>query len=140
VSVEARAYVGLLDALKGNVSAGRQAVESCVDHASQMGRKPLEVRCRVFMAQIDVASARFDAALATLNGIPEDTGDFTIGPELRAHAHYWRQRALAGRGDSAAASQEQQAARRLIEALRETIPEKFRAAFDARQEIRQIVG
>ena len=139
-NVESRAHVGVLDAIAGQSVSGRGAVQSCLEYARKMGRMLLEARCRVFAARIDVEARRFSEALATLTAVPDDDAERTIGPELRAQVHYWRMRALLGLGDEGAARAEDNAARRLIGAVRASLPEEFRAQFDTRPEIRRIAG
>jgi tetratricopeptide (TPR) repeat protein len=139
VSVEAAAYVGLLDALAGQ-RAGRRAIESCRDYALMMGRKPLEARCRVFLARLLVEAGSYRDALTTLGAIPEDDTRFTIGAELRAQVHYWRKRAFIGLHDFEAAEMEGRSALQLIETTRRSVPEEFRSAFDSRPEIRRTLS
>ena len=138
-SVESRAHLGLLDALAGQ-GAGRRAIDACLEYAHNMGRTLLEARCRVFAARVDVEAKGFSGALATLKAIPDDDAQRTIGQELRAQVLYWRGRALLGLGDANAAQTEDAAARRLIEAIRSSLPEEFRAGFDSRPDIRRITG
>jgi hypothetical protein len=105
-----------------------------------MGRTLLEARCRIFGAWIDVEAQRFSEALATLKEIPDDDAQRAVGPELRAQIHYWRKRAFAGLGDESAAQTEDAAARRLIAAVRASLPEEHRVRFDSRPEVRRIGG
>jgi len=138
-SIENLARLGLLDALAGH-AGGRQAIDSCLEYSHNMGRSLLEARCRVFAARIDVEAKRFSEALAALNAIPDDDAQQTIGQELRAQVHYWRGRALSGSGDVSGAQTENAAARRLIDAIRASLPEALRGAFDSRPDIQKIVG
>src|SRR5205085_1378554 len=59
-SVEARAYLGLIDALGGRVDRGRQSVVASMEQARKMRRLSLETLCRVFLARIDTGRRRFD--------------------------------------------------------------------------------
>jgi tetratricopeptide (TPR) repeat protein len=140
ISVEAAAYVGLLDGLAGQRAAGRRPIESCRDYASMMGRKLLEVRCRVLLARLLVEAASYRDALAALDAIPADDGAFTIGAELRAQVHYWRKRSFAGLQDARAARTEDELTRKSIDATRQMVPEQFRGAFDTRPDIRRSIG
>ena len=137
-SIESHAHLGLLDALAGQ-AAGRRAIDSCLEYARNMGRTLLEARCRVFAARLDVEAKGFSGALATLKAIPDDDAQRTIGQELRAQVHYWRGRALLGLGDASAAQTEDAAARQLINAIRASLPEEFRAGFDSRSDIQTIM-
>jgi len=139
-SIEARAYLGLLDALAGRPAEGRTGVQLSLEQARRMARFALEARCRLFLAQIDLAQRRFDQALGALDGIPPDSAAQTIGPELRAQVHYWRSQALAGRGDRAGAQTELGMARQIVEKLRASLSEEERAGFSARPDIRRIIG
>jgi tetratricopeptide (TPR) repeat protein len=138
-SVESRARLGLLDALAGDAS-GRQAIDSCLEYSRNMGRTLLEARCRVFAAQIEVEAKRFSSALETLKAIPDDDAQRTIGQELRAQVHYWRARSLTGLGDVTAAQAEDAAARRLVDTIKASLPEKFHGGFTSRPDIRRIVS
>jgi predicted negative regulator of RcsB-dependent stress response len=138
-SVEARAYVGLLDALDGRIAAGRGAVQASLEHAHRLGHLALETRCRLHLARIDLAEHKYRTALQTLDGIPPDDATRSIGAELRAQAAYWRSRALAGLADPAAAADAERA-RRIIHELQAKIPEPLRARFATRADIRLIIG
>jgi serine/threonine protein kinase/tetratricopeptide (TPR) repeat protein len=139
-SVESLAHLGALEASAGRAETGRRATQSCVEYSRNMGRKLLEARCRIFSASIDVAARKFAEALATLMAIPDDDAQYTVGPELRAQIHYWRGRAFAGLGNGAAALTEAAAARQLIESIRLSLPEEFRASFRGRPDIQRIVS
>jgi serine/threonine protein kinase/tetratricopeptide (TPR) repeat protein len=139
MSVEGRAYAGLIDALGGAADRGRATLLACLEQARAMGRFALEARIRVFLARIDVNQRRFDRALMTLDEIPPDSADRTIGKELRAQAHYWRGEALAGRGDANAASMEHSQAGKILEDLRSSLPDPDRTRFAARPDIRAIL-
>jgi tetratricopeptide (TPR) repeat protein len=139
-SVESLAHLGVLDASAGQAQTGRRAIQACIDYSQKMGRTLLEARCRIFGAWIDVEAQRFSEALATLKEIPDDDEQRAVGPELRAQIHYWRKRAFAGLGDESAAQTEDAAARRLIAAVRASLPEEHRVRFDSRPEVRRIGG
>lgn len=94
-SVEARAYLGLLDGLEGRFSRGVEQLQASLDQARRMGRFSLDSRIRVFLAQLAVRQRRFDDALRTLDAIPPDDAERTIGPALRAQVEQWRRAAMA---------------------------------------------
>ena len=104
-----------------------------------MGRLALEVRCRVHLARVYVGQRRFDDAISILGEIPQDDDKRTLGPELRAQVHYWRSRALIGRGDRAGGQSEANIARKLIENLRSSLPEQYRNAFASRSDVRLLI-
>jgi tetratricopeptide (TPR) repeat protein len=133
-SVEARAYLGLLDALGGHPDSGRKTILASLEQAQKMARYSLEGRCRVFLARLDVSARRFDDAVNVLREVAAD-GERTLGPELQAQVHYWRARALAGRGDGAAAARDDSTSRAQLQQLRASIPERFRAGFDMRRDL-----
>ena len=133
-SVDARAYVGLLDALSGQVAKGTAALTEGLEQARKMGHVALEARCRVLFARIELKSGRADAALATLREVHEDA-ERSIGPELQAQVHYWRAQALERRGDSAGGMSERRAMRELLDKVRATIPERYRRTFQARFDV-----
>jgi hypothetical protein len=137
-SVEARAHLGLLDALEGRPASGRRAVQSSLAHATQTGPVSLEARCRIYLARIDVGERRFDDALETLKTLV--TGGKTPGPELQAEVHYWRSRALEGRGDRADAKAEQDIARKLIENIGASLPIQYKGSFRSRPDIQLLIN
>ncbi|HXH25573.1 MAG TPA: hypothetical protein VNI78_10010, partial [Vicinamibacterales bacterium] len=138
-AVEALAYRGLLDGLRGDLGRAERALRQSLDRARLLGRLGLETRCRVFLARLAVERGRFDEAVRVLAEVPPDDAARTVGPELRAFVHYWRGRALAGLGD-VKSRQELSAARRLVEDLRERLPDHGRKAFTARPDLRRILG
>lgn len=133
-SVEATAYLGLLDGLDGQYERGITQVRRSLEQAQKMGRFSLEVLCRLFLARLAERAGRADEALALLRDLPPD-GEQAIGPELQAQIHYWRGRAHARRGDAAAARLELETARRLIEQVRTALPETYRNPFASRPDI-----
>ncbi len=54
-SVEARAYLGLIDGLAGRKDQGRTLVRQSLAKAEAMGHVGLQEQCRRFLAQIDAA-------------------------------------------------------------------------------------
>jgi tetratricopeptide (TPR) repeat protein len=137
-SVEARSYLGLLDALQGQTARGRDAMRASLAQAQHMGRVALEARCRIHLARVGVLTKQFDEAASLLDQIPQDGPARAIGPELQAQTHFWRSRVLAGRGDSQAALSEGTMARTAIESLRASLPEPDRRGFESRVDIRLI--
>ena len=138
-SVEARAWVGLLDGLAAKRPASEAALSKTIEHARTMHRVALEARGRIFLARLHAAGRRFDEAMQVLVSIPDDA-EQTIGRELQAQARYWRSVALAGQGKVDAAQTEAAAARQLLMDMQASLPEPDRARFAARADIRRIVG
>ncbi|HEY6362926.1 MAG TPA: protein kinase [Vicinamibacterales bacterium] len=138
-SVEARAYLGLLDGLDGRRAAGEAALRGSINHAQKMGRVVLEVRGRVFLARLHVGNRRFDDAVRLLAAVPPDA-EQAIGRELQAQARYWRGLALAGLGNTDAARSEVDRARTLVEEIRASLSEPDRGRYAARPDIRQILA
>jgi tetratricopeptide (TPR) repeat protein len=135
-SVEARANLGLMDALEGKWASGVTEVRTALEQARRMGRFALESRCRMYAARIEIVRQRFDEAIRILNEIPSDDESRTIGRELRAEVHHWRAQALAGRGDSAGARSERAGVQKLLADIEQTLPERYRPMFAARPGIR----
>ena len=136
-SVEARCYEGLLDTPTGKIPAVRRIVELSAAQARKMGRLHLEARCRLALARIHLIERRDSEAVATLDQVA--SGGDRIGPELQAEMHYWRGRALAARGDRAAADSEIALARKLAQELRASLPEQQRDRFVSRTTIRLLI-
>ena len=137
-TVEARAYLGLLDGLEGKPEQGLTILRSSLEQARRMGRFSLEARLRVFLARLYVSQRRFDDAIRTLNDVPADAGR-TLSPELEAQVHYWRGQADYGKADRANAQGETGVARKLIEGLRQSLPVTYRVGFASRPDIRVLV-
>jgi len=139
-SVEARAYLGLLDALEGRSARGERGVRSSLDQARKMGRFALENQCRLYLARIALLDRRVEDTLRVLSEIPADDGERALGPEIQAQVHYWRSQALALRGDRAGARSEADMARMLVESIRTSLTEDFRRGFASRPDIRLVIG
>jgi tetratricopeptide (TPR) repeat protein len=137
-SVQARASLGLLDGLAGRPAAARAAILASLEHARRTGPLSLEARCRVHLARIDVAAQDFEDALNTLSAITTHR-ERALGPELQAQVHYWRSRALRGRGDRARAESEEGVARKLIKDLRASLPQQYQDGFAARADIHRVI-
>ncbi|MSO29822.1 MAG: serine/threonine protein kinase [Acidobacteria bacterium] len=135
-SVEARAYLGLIDALGGRTARGVVDIGSSLRQARTMGRFTLEHRCRLLLARLAIAGGRFEGGLRILDEIPADDASRSIGRELRAQVHYWRGRALAGLGRAPDAAAESAQARTLVDQVRASLPERYRDLFAARLDIR----
>ena len=133
-SVEARAYLALLDPSRGAQGRARASLSTVLAQAHKMGRLALEARARIHLARIDIQQRAYGDALALLRDIPAD-GDRTLGPELQAQVHYWRAQAHRGAGDAADAESELATARKLFEGVRAALPERFRGGFAARPDI-----
>jgi tetratricopeptide (TPR) repeat protein len=139
-SVEARAYLGFLDATNGRVAEGQRSLEASRAQAQAMERIGVEARCRLLLARIAIRQQRFAEALRTLDAIPPDDGTRTIGAELRAQVHYWRGLARARSGDAPGGRTEIETARKLVDGVRGSLTETDRADFVARPDIRPLVG
>jgi len=136
-AVEARAYLGFLLASDGQVDRGRKLIASSIEAADKLGHLSLEARCRLFLASVEISRGQLKEANELLNSIPEDNGDRTLSPELRAEVHALRGRLQAARGDVDAATWSVDAARVTIRRLAERLPENYRASFTAREAIKK---
>lgn len=140
-SVEGRCNRGLLESLGGMAPRAQGTLEmmsASVKQARNMGRLYLEAQCRLNLARVHLAQRRFADAVAALSEIPLD-GERTIGRELQALVHYWQGRVAAARGDEPGARNEAAQARKLVEQLRESLPEKYRDSFSSRAAIRPLL-
>jgi tetratricopeptide (TPR) repeat protein len=137
-SVEARAFLGLLDGLDGKLRAGEAAVRESIEHAQRMGRIAVEARGRVFLARLYATARRFADAIGILEPIAPDA-EQAIGRELQAQARYWRSVALAGQGHAEAARAEAEQARRLVAEIEASLPAADRERFAMRPDVRQMV-
>jgi len=133
-SVEARAYVGLIDALRGRIASGRSAIESSLTQAVKMRQVAIEARCRIFLAQLLLREKSASDALRVLNEIKPDT----VRGELLAQSHYWRGMALGG--ITSEANTEKQRAKTLVEEAAVKLSERDRQGFLARRDLKRIIG
>jgi tetratricopeptide (TPR) repeat protein len=60
-SVEARAYVGLLDGLAGRRDQGRALIRQSLSKAEAMGHVALQAECKGFLSQIDKAPSQISS-------------------------------------------------------------------------------
>jgi tetratricopeptide (TPR) repeat protein len=132
-SVQARSYVGYLDGLAGRGS-GRAALTASLQQARRMRRPGLETTARVFLARLDLQVGQPAVARDGLAGVAMET----IGPELQAQVHHWRGESAAALGDAGAAQADRREAARILEQLREGVPEALRPRFLSRPDIRAI--
>jgi len=95
-SVEARAFLGAIDAMDGRVEPGIAQLRTALDRATKMARLSLQARCNIFLAQIAITRQRWDDAVNALNQIPADDVTRTIGAALRADVETLRIRVTAG--------------------------------------------
>lgn len=137
-SVEALCYRGLVDALAGRKGPGRADLEKGMARAVATGRLALEARCRIQLARVHVADGRFEQATQVLRGIPDDTADRSIGPELRAEADYWEGTAREAQRDPGARDRYERA-RATVAALQSSLDATVRDKFAARPAIRAIL-
>jgi tetratricopeptide (TPR) repeat protein len=136
-SVEARAYIGLLDAVSRRGDSGRRALRESLEQSHKMARFALVARTHLFLARAEVARSNFAEALAALSQIPTDDPS-RISAELRGQVHYWRAVALRGRGDDVTARTEADSARKILADFREKLPSAYQAHFAARRDISAI--
>jgi tetratricopeptide (TPR) repeat protein len=133
-SVEARCYRGLQKSLLGQ--PGRSDLDAGIADAKRARRAPLEMACRAQLARVEVLANRRDAAVSALRDVPEESADFTLGPELRAQVQFWRGRAIESDSDGERLSAD---AQKRLETLRDSLPPSFRDLFGARADIQSIL-
>jgi tetratricopeptide (TPR) repeat protein len=138
-SVEAKCYLGLLDAQSQRSPGARGRLATSVAQANKMGRPYLETRCRLNLARLDISQHRYADAVAALQTIPSD-GERSIGLELQAQVNYWRGLALAGQRDQAAAASQDTLARTLMERLKNSLASSYRHGFTSRSDIRPVLA
>lgn len=132
-AVEATVALAALDA-GARPREAEASLRQALDLSAQMGRVALQARARVALAQVYVARRNASEALRVLNAFPAD-GERTIGREMEAQVHYWKSRGLRLAGQSDAADAEATKGRQLLEALRASLPARYRAGFSARAAI-----
>jgi hypothetical protein len=132
-AVEARAYLGLLDALDGRAAQGRTAIQASLDHARRMGRVALEGLCRVMLARVYLIEGRRPDALRELADVSKAPSS-EISRELLLHVRHWQGQARAVNGRPSASDRAE--ARQLLDAVRSSLPEAYRKTFLLRRDIR----
>jgi tetratricopeptide (TPR) repeat protein len=138
-SVESRAYLGLLQGLRGERARGMTPLLESLHWARQTNRVLLEARCLLFMARIELAANRIEDAVARLSDLPEERRR-RLNPELQSYLRYWYGKALAQQGRREAAAVEAGAARTILEDWGRAIPEVDRSRVLSRPDIRLIIG
>src|SRR5262249_42241005 len=131
-SIEAKAFIGLLDATAGSAEKGRAEAEAALKQARLIRDYALEGRCTVILARIAALLHRETQAAELLNGIEADTEERSLGPELQAEVKFLRSRLTAGRNEDLAD------AKRLVQQIVDGLPEEFRERFKSRADIRAI--
>jgi tetratricopeptide (TPR) repeat protein len=101
-SVEARAYVGWLDARAGRLSEGKAAILASLEDARRMRRAALEARCRTMLVAVLLLEHRVRDAIAAATAITLEG----LGPELQAAVHQVRADSHLAGGDREAARRE----------------------------------
>jgi tetratricopeptide (TPR) repeat protein len=127
-AVEARCHLAAL---------GSGDMKAALSHAGRMRHLHVQVKCRLDQARLEFGQRRYAEALESLEGIP--AGSVTLGPELQAQVHFWRSRALAARGDKAAAELQAAAARKIVTQVQGALPERYRDRFASRVSIRPLI-
>jgi len=138
-SVEARAYLGLLDGLSGQADQGMRQIRESLEQAQRMERLGLQAQCRVFLARVALHARRPDDANIALQGVAAD-GERAVGRELQAQVHYWRSQVQAVHSDRTQQASESDAARKLLRDLQQSLPDPDRARFGARPDVQMILG
>ena len=138
-TVEALGYVAFLDVLASNGARGADRLAEVLAQAKEMGRVGLEARFRIFLARAALLTGQAAEARQHLDGVPPDTDDRTIGPELRAQVLYWRGQALRAAAERSAGDAAVAEARRLLDGLRTRLPPDRQAPFTTRTDIQPIL-
>ena len=101
-SVEARAYVGWIDARAGKLSEGKTAILASLEDARQMRRAALEARIRTMLAGVLLLEHRVQDAIAAASAVALEG----LGPEMQAVVHHMRAETYLAGGDGDAARRE----------------------------------
>jgi tetratricopeptide (TPR) repeat protein len=133
-SVEARAWLGLIDTLERRTTRPRAAVEASLTRAVQLRHVALEARCRIILARVLLNSGDH-AGAASVVGNSSGDGTVVPGSELLAQMHYWRGRAHAALGEMDASRAESARAKELLDVLRNSLPDRYRESFSMRPDI-----
>jgi tetratricopeptide (TPR) repeat protein/tRNA A-37 threonylcarbamoyl transferase component Bud32 len=134
-SVEARAYVALLESAQRGADGAAALAGASLEQALKMRRVNLEARCRLVLARIAESRGRPADAISVLDAMPADRQK-ALTAELRAQLHYWRSRALLGTGDKAGGEREAMLARGFRDEAVGLLAEPYRAAVLSRTDLR----
>jgi len=126
-SVEARAYLGLLDGLGGQ-TGGRASIDASLQQARRMQRPGLEAEARVFLARLDLRAGQPSRAATVLMAVALEP----LGSELQAQVYHWRGVAAAALGTGDRGEHDRQEAARLMESVLNTVPSEARERFLSR--------
>jgi eukaryotic-like serine/threonine-protein kinase len=137
-AVGATAYAGWLDAVRGDVAGGRRKAEYALDVARRMKRPSLEALARVQMARIAERQRNAPEVIAALGPV-ESAPSRALPPELEAQARLVRSGALQRAGRDAAAQDERTQARRLVDGISQKVPQPFRARFERRTRMNEVL-
>jgi tetratricopeptide (TPR) repeat protein len=139
-ALRARAYMGLLEAQRGDLARGRTIVAESLDVAQRAGYFSIAARCSVLLAEIDLAHQRFAEAARNLDTVPDDDAVRALDPELRAQVYIWRGRARTGLGEGRRGSDDEAAGRKLLQDLAGRLGEAHRQMYLTRPTIAEIVS
>jgi len=115
--VEARAYLGWLDARAGRRSEGTAGIMASLEDARRMRRAALEVRCRTLLAGVLLLENRARDALAAVAAVAIEN----LGPEMQAAVHQVRADSHVAAGDRDAARRELMLRDQKVQELRQTL-------------------
>jgi tetratricopeptide (TPR) repeat protein len=116
-SVEARAYVGWLDARAGRLSDGEAAIRASLDQAQRMRRAGLEARCRILLARVLLLEQKPKEALTIVAPVRLED----LGLEVQAELHQVRAESYRTVGDLESARRETMLRDRDVERLRQSL-------------------
>ena len=134
-SVEARAYLGLMEHVLGRSDRAEALVTSSLDQAVAMRRVSSEARSRLILARILVGRGRPAEARRVIEAM-ETARYANIPPELRAQLRYALSRALAAAGDAAGSAREAAAAQRDLTAAADLVGDAYRDTVLSRADLR----
>ena len=138
-SVEARAYVGLLDGLRGETARGRSVILESLERARMARRVEIQARCQIFLARVALKEGKARESAQALAAILSDQTR-PLRAELQAEAHYWHGEALTRAGDRERAAAERSTARDLLQSWRSTLSSPYNSAVRNRRDLRLIMS
>jgi tetratricopeptide (TPR) repeat protein len=137
-SVEAKSYLGLLEADERNFPQALSDCQASFDQAQKMSQAFVRARTRLNLAHVYLSRKEYERTLQAL-GEMLSQGELSSGPELLAQAYYTRGRALEGLGRTDEAKLAYQRAQEVIRTLLRTIPVSHRESFAARRDIKTLL-
>ncbi|MFQ5778986.1 MAG: tetratricopeptide repeat protein, partial [Terriglobia bacterium] len=134
-SIEARSWLGLLEAERGNVARGLRRCQQSAARARRLKWVDSQARTGINLARVHLLRNEHGRALQVVEEIVSLDG---LGLEFRALAYHIRGQALEALGRREPAQAAYQEAQRAVRELQQTLPPEHRESFARRPDLRPL--